>query len=258
MARERRAAEQASFQQSLAKLTEAADYLKPLLARLDRITPLPRGSNIAEIGSAQGHMLICLNSMGYHVTGVEPWDQARKVAAQLADHQGSEVAILKGVAESLPMEPESFDALIAKSVIEHVNDAEAAFAEAARVLKPGGVFWFSTASSMCPKQDKVSGFPLFGWYPNSLKLRIMEWAKSKRPHLIGHAAAPPINWFTPFKARRMLRKAGFSRIYDRYDLRLPNGGGKKYRAALAVVSSCRLTKLIGDILWSGCSYAAVK
>jgi len=171
---------------------------------------------------------------------------------------GVDITVLDGIAENLPFESEQFDIVHASSVIEHVLDAEAAFKEAYRVLKAGGVFWFSSASSMCPCQDEIRGFPCFGWYPDRLKRRIMEWAKTKRPHLVGHTETPAINWFTPWKARRMLRKAGFRAVYDRWDLRLPAEGGKAYRLALRFVRLCAVTKIFADIVIPSCSYAAIK
>jgi hypothetical protein len=144
------------------------------------------------------------------------------------------------------------------SVIEHVLDVEGAFAEASRVLRPGGVFWFYTASSMCPRQQEIRGFPLFGWYPDRLKRRIMAWAKENRPSLVGNTQTPAINWFTPRKARRMLRVAGFSRVYDQWDIpRLPEDSAMK-RSVIAFIASTPLTKFVGNLLRPGCIYLAVK
>ena len=143
-------------------------------------------------------------------------------------------------------------------MIEHVQDAEAAFNEVYRVLKPGGIFWFSASSSLCPRQSEIAGFPCFGWYPDRLKRRIMEWAKTHKPHLVGHTQTPAIQWFTPRKARRMLHKAGFTKVYDRWYLRLPSEGGRLYRWALGIIKLNAVTKFVADVLPRGSSYAALK
>jgi ubiquinone/menaquinone biosynthesis C-methylase UbiE len=189
---------------------------------------------------------------------VEPWGEAREIARRIADREAVQIELHDGTAERLPLDSNSVDLLRANSVIEHVEDAAAAFAEAYRVLKPGGVFWFSTASSMCPRQGEIRGFPFFGWYPGALKLRIMRWASEKRPELIGHTTFPAIHWFTPWKARRMLRSAGFTAIYDRWDIRQPSEGGAIYRALLGVIRRSAFTKILADIAVPDCSYAAVK
>jgi ubiquinone/menaquinone biosynthesis C-methylase UbiE len=256
--KQKQATEQMSFETSLSGLDLRRSSTDTVLRRLQRIRPTPPDAAILDVGAAQGKFLIACAERGLRAVGVEPWDEAREIGKRLSEHVGAEITIHAGTAETLPVESGSFDIVHANSVIEHVVDAQAAFGEACRVLKPGGIFWFSTASSMCPIQHEIDGFPLFGWYPNGLKRRIMEWAKTNRPGLVGHTQMPAIHWFTPRKARRMLREAGFSRIYDRWDLRHESEGGRLYRAALRVIKLSTVTKLAADVVVPDCSYAAVK
>ena len=109
--------------------------------------------------------------------GVEPWEETRINAARLSKHIAVPIEILAGTAESIPYASETFDVVHASSVIEHVRDVEKAFSEVYRVLKSWGVFWFETANSMCPFQKDIRGFPFWGCYPDSIKLKIMNWAK---------------------------------------------------------------------------------
>ena len=258
MVRQHRAAEQIDFEQALARLPIVQSHLEKLLARLERVRPVRAGAAVLDLGAAQGQFLIACAKRGLSAVGIEPWDRARELARRLAEHEGVDVRIEKGAAESLPLPSGQFDLVHANSVIEHVTDVRAALAEVFRVLKPDGVFWFSAASSLCPRQREISGFPLFGWYPDRLKRRIMQWAKTRRPHLIGHTQTPAVNWFSPFKARRLLRRPGFREIYDRWDLRLLSEGGALHAAALAAARSSALAKLLADVLIPACSYAAVK
>ena len=46
--------------------------------------------------------------------------------------------------EAIPYDDASFDVVICDNVLEHLDEPHAAFAEIARVLKPGGVFLFKT------------------------------------------------------------------------------------------------------------------
>jgi ubiquinone/menaquinone biosynthesis C-methylase UbiE len=258
MSRKCKATEQRSFEEILAALPASEIYAKTLLARFSQICPLKAGATVVDIGAAQGRFLIGCVRQGFEAIGIEPFAEAREVGFRLAKHEGVDIKLLAGKGESIPLPSERCDVVTATSVIEHVEDAQAVFNEAYRILKPGGVFWFSTASSVCPLQMEISGFPLFGWYPNWIKLRIMNWAKLNKPHLVGYTTTPAIHWFTPWKARRMLSKAGFKRVYDRWDIRLLSEGGKIYKIGLSIVRSCALTKLIADIFCMGCAYAAVK
>jgi ubiquinone/menaquinone biosynthesis C-methylase UbiE len=252
------ATERRSLETVIALLPVARLDVKKLLGRLSRVRPIGPGAKIVDVGASQGPFLIECARLGYRAVGVEPWDEARATARMLAEHEGVAIELVDGVAEKLPLESGSVDLVRANSVIEHVADAQQAFAEAFRVLKPGGIFWFSTASSLCPRQAEIRGFPAFGWYPNALKLRIMYWAAENRPELIGHTSYPAVNWFTPWRARRMLRAAGFGRIYDRWDLRLPNEDGGAHARLLPLIRSSGIGKLAADVIVPACSYAAVK
>ncbi|HEY8313552.1 MAG TPA: class I SAM-dependent methyltransferase [Candidatus Baltobacteraceae bacterium] len=252
------ATERRSLQTIIALLPSARLTAKIFVGRISRIRPLESDAIIVDVGASAGPFLIECARLGYRAVGVEPWEEARTTARALASHEGIAIELLDGVAELLPLPSNSVDVVRANSVIEHVVDAQHAFDEAYRVLKPGGIFWFSTASSLCPRQAEIRGFPAFGWYPNALKLRIMRWAASRRPELIGHTSFPAIHWFTPWKARRMLRAAGFGRTYDRWDLRQTGEGGRMHAALIRVIRSSRASKLAADIAVPACSYAAVK
>jgi len=171
---------------------------------------------------------------------------------------GIPIHIVGGKAESLPYGPDTFDVIHAANVIEHVLDVEEVFKETYRILKPGGVFWFNSASAMCPIQQEIRGFPLFGWYPDSLKRRIMNWVKDNKPQLVGNTRTPAINWFTTSKACALLQKHGFRRVYDRWDLRGENEAGRLYRSALRVIRATKFSKALADVFVPGCSYAATK
>lgn len=247
-----------SCEQALGHLPEVKHRAEAVLRRISRIARLPEHPSIVDVGSAQGNFLVACASLGYTAIGVEPWAAARALSNDVAERTGVEIRILDGSAEALPLQSNAYDIVHANSVIEHVVDVRAAFREAYRVLKPGGVFWFSAASSLCPAQMEIRGFPAFGWYPNALKLRVMSWAVENKPELIGHTTRPAVHWFTPWKARRLLHDAGFSRVYDRWDLRLPDEGGRLYRRALAIIRFNALTKFAADVAVKDCSYAAVK
>ncbi len=252
------AAEQRSFDEIMKSLPVKRRWAKTVLSRLRRITTLPDHARILDIGSASGGFVAACNQLGYRCEGVEPWDEARHHAVQLSEHLGIPIPIVAGTAESIPYDADTFDVVHASSVIEHVLDVEKAFAEIYRVLKPGGVFWFSSASSMCPMQTEIGGFPLFGWYPDRLKRWIMDWAKEAKSQLVGHTKTPAINWFTPWKARALLQKHGFNQVCDRWDLRGEDEGGKRYRMALRLIRSNRIMKVLADVVVEDCSYAAVK
>ncbi|NLX10710.1 MAG: class I SAM-dependent methyltransferase [Chloroflexi bacterium] len=253
------AAESYSLEQAREELINTEKWIKAILARLEPHLPTHRPLKVLDVGAAQGRALIALTRQGHEAYGVEPWAQAREVAAHLAAAEGVEITLRGGTAENIPYDNSFFDLVLATSVIEHVDDVRQSFREISRVLKPGGLFWFNSASALCPRQDEITGFPLFGWYPDPLKRRIMNWAKIHRPALVGHTEHPAINWWTPWKARRLLRRAGFSTIWDRWELRRPSEGANGWRAhAIGIAQRNPIVRLAGDVVITGCSYAARK
>jgi ubiquinone/menaquinone biosynthesis C-methylase UbiE len=252
------ATEQQSFEEILNSLPAKRKWAEVKFSRLDRVVALPDHARVLEVGAAAGTFIVACSQLGYQCEGIEPWADARLNAIKLSEHLGIPIHVMDGTAESIPYDDNTFDVVHASSVIEHVLDVDIAFQEIYRVLKPGGVFWFNAASAMCPRQGEIRGFPLFGWYPDSLKLKIMNWVKDAKPHLVGFTKTPAINWFTPSKARTLLQNHGFKQVYDRWDLRGINEGGRVHELVLRVIRSTKFAKTLADIVASGCSYAAIK
>lgn len=252
------ATEQQLFQEILERFPSKKKWAEAVFSRLRRIVTLPDDARVLDVGAAAGSFIAACNQLGYRCEGIEPWEEARLNAIRLSEYLGIPIRIMAGTAEAIPYDDHTFDVVHASSVIEHVLDLEKSIAEIYRVLKPGGVFWFNSASSMCPVQGEIRGFPLFGWYPDSLKLVIMNWAKDAKPHLVGYTKTPAINWFTPSKARALLHKHGFNQVYDRWALRGEDEHGGVYRLAFRLIRSNKSSKYLADIVVPGCSYAAVK
>jgi ubiquinone/menaquinone biosynthesis C-methylase UbiE len=250
--------EQRTVEQFRAEVPFKKQWAAAVFTRLQGVAPVGPPARVLDIGAAGGAFVVACGELGYDCIGVEPWAPARARAAELAVALGRPVRVVAGSAESIPFPDGSFDIVHASSVIEHVTQVDRAIAEIHRVLVPGGVFWFNAASAMCPRQEEISGFPLFGWYPDPVKQRIMRWARDKRPALVSFTKTPAINWFTPGRARTLLGKHGFRTVYDRWDLRRPDEGGAGYRAALSAIRGHRAARLLADMMVPGCSYAAIK
>ena len=63
---------------------------------------------------------------------------ARLLVAEGEVDESAMAAPVQGDALGLPFDDETFDRVIASEVLEHIGDDESAFAELARVLRPGG------------------------------------------------------------------------------------------------------------------------
>jgi SAM-dependent methyltransferase len=249
--------EQRGVAEILAEIPGKRRWAATVMARLRRVAPLPERPQILDVGAAGGGFAVACAQLGWPCVGVEPWEPARRTAADVAAHAGVEVRMLAGSAEALPICDAQFDVVHASSVIEHVARLDDAIAEIRRVLRPGGAFWFNAASALCPMQEEITGFPLFGWYPDRVKRSIMAWARDERPQLVAFSRTPAVNWFTPRRARALLARHGFTRVFDRWDLRGDDEGGAAYRVALRAIRTSRPLRFAADLALSGCSFAAL-
>ncbi|MEW6153812.1 MAG: class I SAM-dependent methyltransferase [Actinomycetota bacterium] len=101
-----------------------------LVARLG----LAPGCSVVDVAAGTGKLTRSLVGRGLRVVAVEPSGPMRD---QLRAWAGSEVEVLHGVAEALPVPSGSVDALVAGQAF-HWFDGQRALAEAHRVLRPGG------------------------------------------------------------------------------------------------------------------------
>lgn len=94
---------------------------------------------VLDVGCGDGQIARLVASLGAQlVIGVDPtWNQIT-VAAERAGG----VHVARAGAHALPFAAESFDAVVACLVFEHIDEVDAAIAEVARVLVPGGRFCF--------------------------------------------------------------------------------------------------------------------
>ena len=98
-------------------------------------------ARVLDIGCGGGFLTNYLAQEGLDVTGIDASPDSLAVAAR-HDATGR-VRYRLGDALHLPFQ-EEFDVVCAMDFLEHVEDPERVVAEAARVLKPGGLFLFHT------------------------------------------------------------------------------------------------------------------
>jgi 2-polyprenyl-6-hydroxyphenyl methylase / 3-demethylubiquinone-9 3-methyltransferase len=97
---------------------------------------------VLDVGCGAGFLSNHLAREGFEVTGLDASQASLDVAAR-HDVTGK-VSYVHGDALELPFAAASFDVVCAMDFLEHVEDPASVVAEIARVLKPGGVFFFHT------------------------------------------------------------------------------------------------------------------
>jgi len=102
------------------------------------------GKAVLDLGCAGGFMAEALDARGARVTGIDPAAAAIAAARSHAAQTGRTIRYDVGAGEALPYDAAAFDAVVCVDVLEHVQDLHRVLAEAARVLRPGGLFLFDT------------------------------------------------------------------------------------------------------------------
>lgn len=104
--------------------------------------PLAPGATVVDIGSGGGtDLLLAARHVGPRgrAIGIDMTEDMRDKARAGARACGlAQVEVLEGDATSLPLDDASVDVVISNGVLNLVPEKERAFAEIARVLKPGG------------------------------------------------------------------------------------------------------------------------
>ena len=125
---------------------EARDLHPPVVAataELDELLQTTLGAvspgDLLHVGCGSGALLELLLPRARHATGTDPSRRRRQLARARLRHAGlPRWTIRDGEAWQLPFSPESFDLVILQGALAGATNAQAALADAVRVLRPAG------------------------------------------------------------------------------------------------------------------------
>ncbi|MEM3399730.1 MAG: class I SAM-dependent methyltransferase [Candidatus Micrarchaeia archaeon] len=122
---------------------------------------IPQGARVLELGCGNGKTLSALLKADCRITAIDASMRAVEMCKKLAHENGrDDVCLLVADTCSLPFPPETFDAVLASHVLEHLleEDRKIAVSEIKRVLKKRGrvfVKVFSTADMRFGKGKEI-------------------------------------------------------------------------------------------------------
>jgi SAM-dependent methyltransferase len=145
-----------------------AQHRKPhpvVMARLrEQLGP---DSRVLELGCGTGNFITALrHGVGCECVGVDP---SAEMLEQLRA-RGSDVTTLRNAAERLDLPDSSFDFVYSVDVIHHVEDRRAAFAEVARVLRPGALVATATDSEQVIRDRLLSRY-----FPETVEVELRRY-----------------------------------------------------------------------------------
>jgi 2-polyprenyl-6-hydroxyphenyl methylase/3-demethylubiquinone-9 3-methyltransferase len=155
--------------------------INPLrLAHIERIAGGLAGKRIVDVGCGGGILAEAMAAKGAEVTGIDLADKPLKVAMLHRVESGSSVDYRLISAEALAEEqPGSYDIVTCMEMLEHVPDPPSTVRACARLVRPGGMVFFSTLN----RNAKSFLFAIVGaeYVLNLLPRGTHEYARFIRP-----------------------------------------------------------------------------
>ena len=164
---------------------------------------LPTSGRVLEVGCGTGGLIAVAARAGLDVVGSDIASRWLVVARRRLDDLGLSAPLVAASAERLPFADASFDAVVADSVLEHLDDPGAAVAEWARLLRPGGTLLAWSPNRYALTVDPHVRLWALGWLPRRLMPGYVRWRR-------GGAWPPPC--LSAGEARRIALAAGLESV----------------------------------------------
>lgn len=200
-----------------------------MLLQVVRELDLPPDSVALDVGCGEGaHSFRLATHFGLQVLGVDPvqrhLDLAREARRDIPEEIASRVTFGRGSAAALPVADSSVDLVWCRDVLVHVADLEAAYAEFARVLRPGGraVIYQFVATPLLAASEASWLFPVMGVVPSSMSPSVTDSAVAAAGLVVDASLDIGSEWGELAEeesgqgGRALLRAARLQREPDRY------------------------------------------
>jgi 2-polyprenyl-3-methyl-5-hydroxy-6-metoxy-1,4-benzoquinol methylase len=220
--------------------------------------------DVLDLGTGTGVTAVWAARKGWRVTAVDEWAESLAVLErQMQREPGLPIQLVLDDAVTCRSVPDgAFDIVYSKDLLEHVDDFQTCLDTTFAKLRPGGLAFFATTNVVCPIQMEYHGVGPYSWYPRWLKDRIRNYASTKRPAIVNHSPCPALHWFSRWRLARALRRAGFTRTWDLYDLvTTPAGLTRRTRLVYPLIrfaGRVRAARPIVDLLLVGLTMVAQK
>ncbi len=135
------------YEEDLRSPADKDAWAAQVMDRISTVTPPP--AVFLEIGPGVGHLLRMAKKRGYRAVGLE----FSGYAAKLLRGQGLE--ILEGTIEKIVISDATYDVVVAVELLEHLPDPRKLFFEVARILRPGGLFYYETGNIDCAEARRL-------------------------------------------------------------------------------------------------------
>ncbi len=143
------------------------DYLSPITIRryhelLDEFEKYRKTNKIIDVGCGIGYFLEIAKERGWEVYGTEYTDKAMEICGNKG------ISMKQGVLDPNNYSPESFDIITSFEVLEHINNPQEELASFYKILRTGGLVYFTTPNFNSLLRYRLKGFYDVICYPEHL------------------------------------------------------------------------------------------
>lgn len=235
-------AEQSASEQTRQHFENVRQVLLNLRSELGLATT---SLDVVDVGCGAGAQALAWARDRHRVRGVDISAPLIELARKRAGDASLPAEFYVGSATELPLVDGSADVVLVSELLEHLPDWQACVNESLRVLRPGGVVYFSTTNRLCPIQQEFD-LPLYSWYPAALKLYCERCAVTTHKHWVQYTSFPAVHWFSFYQLRDYLNARGVS-ARDRFDIMEPKGSALRSTVKSAIRRSAAL-RFLGHVL----------
>jgi len=163
---------------ALGRYSAIADRLRPAAHALVDAVDAGPGLSLVDVAAGQGNCAVEAARRGALVTAVDV-SPAMVAAGREATPAGVAIDWVEADARAMPVPDATFAAAVSSFGVIFVDDPEAAVAELARVLRPGGVVALAVWTPHGPLSATFEAFaPHFGPPPHDIR----QWGRPQRVH----------------------------------------------------------------------------
>ena len=123
------------------------------------------GKTVVDLGAGDGALTSLMVRAGARVIAIDNEEKGVELAREIFAKEGLQAEFIVGSVEEIPLPDNSVDAVMSCDVIEHLDHYDRHVAEAARILKPGGILVVTTPYRIC---ETPAPFHTHEFYPTEL------------------------------------------------------------------------------------------
>ncbi len=184
---------------------------------IKKVKKVEKGMELLEVGTGLGwFQVLAYKELGLKCTGIEISKKILEMASDFIKKNSGNSNLILGNIEDDILEHNKYDLIVADQVFEHVENYRAGLLNIFNALKPGGAFFFGSNNKWSfHVMSGEFGLPFYDILPNRVRYKIRQVSQGKDIMTLGI----DFNTFSYKKLRKIFTELGFSKIYDKIDLR---------------------------------------